>query len=215
METFFVSKVSYCTFALCMEEKIIEKAGELFLNLGFKSVTMDDIASELGISKKTLYKYFSNKHALVEKTTSTLHNSCFTIIEKITNQGFNPIKENFEIKKIFREMFQNASSSPIYQLKKYYPKIHEKTMQKELILFSECLKKNVEKGIADGYYKNNIDIELVTKFYFTLVFSIHENTIENYKIPKLEQDVLVYHTRAIATEKGLLELEQQLKNNQL
>ncbi len=198
-----------------MREKIIEKAGELFLKLGFKSVTMDEIANELGISKKTLYKYFSNKHTLVEETTSTLHDSCFTIIEMITNQGFNAIKENFEIKKIFKEMFQNASSSPIYQLKKYYPKIHEKTMQKEMILFSQCLQKNMKKGIAQGYYRSDVNIALATQFYFSLVFSIHENTIENYKIPKLEQEVLAYHTRAIATEKGLIELENQLKNNQL
>ena len=73
----------------------------------------------------------------------------------------------------------------------------------------------MEKGINAGYYRKDVDIELVTKFYFSLVFSIHENTIENYKIPKLEQDVLAYHTRAIATAKGLLELEKQLKNNQI
>jgi hypothetical protein len=198
-----------------MKEKIIKKAGELFLKLGFKSVTMDDIASELGISKKTLYKFFNNKHALVEETTSTLHDSCLSIIEVITSHGFNAIKENFEIKKVFKEMFQNASSSPIYQLKKYYPKIHEKTMQKEMVLFSECLKKNMKKGIREGYYRNDVNIDLATQFYFSLVFSIHENTIENYKIPKLEQEVLAYHTRSIATEKGLFELENQLKNNQL
>jgi hypothetical protein len=198
-----------------MKDKIIEKAGELFLNLGFKSVTMDEIANELGISKKTLYKYFSNKHSLVEATTLTIHDSCFLAMDTITNKGFNAIKENFETKKMFKEMFQNASSSPIYQLKKYYPKIHQKTMEKEMVLFSECLKKNIEKGIKEGFYRNDLNIDLITKFYFSLVFSIHENTIENYKIPKLEHEVLIYHTRAIATEKGLKELEEQLVNNQL
>ena len=198
-----------------MEDKIIAKASKMFLNLGFKSVTMDDIAKELSISKKTLYKYFGNKHDLVATTTTLLHQSCFLEIQNITKQGFNPIEENFEIKKMFKEMFQNASSSPVYQLKKYYPKVHEKIMQKERLLFSECLQKNMKKGIEEGYYRKDVNIELVTKFYFSLVFSIHENTVENYKIPKLEQDVLVYHTRAIATEKGVLELEKQLKNNQI
>lgn len=198
-----------------MKDKIIEKAGELFLNLGFKSVTMDEIANELGISKKTLYKYFNNKHSLVEATTLTMHDSCFLAMDTITNKGFNAIKENFETKKMFKEMFQNASSSPIYQLKKYYPKIHQKTMEKEMVLFSECLKKNLEKGIQEGFYRNDLNIDLITKFYFSLVFSIHENTVENYKIPKLEHEVLIYHTRAIATEKGLKELEEQLVNNQL
>ena len=70
-------------------------------------------------------------------------------------------------------------------------------------------------GKKEGFYRNDLNIDLITKFYFSLVFSIHENTIENYKIPKLEQEVLIYHTRAIATEKGLKELEEQLVNNQL
>ncbi|WP_298779599.1 TetR/AcrR family transcriptional regulator [uncultured Polaribacter sp.] len=198
-----------------MKEKIIEKASELFLKLGFKSVTMDDIANDLGISKKTLYKYFSNKVSLVEDTITTMHDSCFMVINMIINQNFNAIKENFEVKKMFKEMFQNASSSPIYQLKKYYPKIHQKTMQKEIVMFSECLKNNLTKGIEEGFYRSDINIESATQFYFTLVFSVHENTVENHKIPKLEQEALVYHTRAIATEKGLKELENQLKNNQL
>lgn len=198
-----------------MKEKIISKAGELFLKLGFKSVTMDDIANDLAISKKTLYKYFCTKNSLVEETTNVLHDSFLTIIDKISNQGYNAIEENFEIKKMFKEMFQNASSSPIYQLKKYYPKIYEKTMAKEIVLFTECIKINFEKGIKDGYYREDINIDLVTKFYFSLVFSVHESTSENHKLPKLEQEVLVYHTRAIATEKGLKELERQLKINQL
>ncbi len=198
-----------------MKEKIIAKAGELFLKLGFKSVTMDDIASDLAISKKTLYKYFCTKNSLVEETTSVLQDSFLSIINKISHKGYNAIEENFEIKKMFKEMFQNASSSPIYQLKKYYPKIYEKTMEKEIVLFTECIKINFKKGIEDGYYRKDINIELITKFYFSLVFSIHEGMFENYKLPKLEQEVLVYHTRAIATEKGLKELDKQLKINQL
>ena len=72
METFFVSKVSCTTFAQIMRDKILEKSGEMFLTLGFKSVTMDDIARELGISKKTLYKYFSNKANLVAAATGAV-----------------------------------------------------------------------------------------------------------------------------------------------
>ncbi len=187
----------------------------MFLKLGFKSVTMDDIANELGISKKTLYKHFNNKQSLVEGTTATLHEACLSSVNTISEKGYNPIEENFEIKKMFKEMFQNSSSSPIYQLKKYYPLIHTKTMEKEMVLFSECLRKNIEKGIAEGYYRSDTKVDLATKFYFSLVFSVHENTLENHKIPKLEQEVLVYHTRAIATEKGILELNKQLNNNQL
>lgn len=195
-----------------MRDKILEKAAEMFLTLGYKSVTMDDIASELAISKKTLYKYFDNKLALVEEATIGMHESCLLMVDTVVEQNYNPIKENFEVKKMFKEMFKNASSSPIYQLKKYYPKIHEKVMRKEMAAFSGCIRSNLEKGVKEGYYRNDIKIELCVQFYFSLVFSIHESPIENYKIPELEKEALIYHTRAIATEKGIEELENQLRN---
>lgn len=195
-----------------MKEKILQKAGEMFLNLGFKSVTMDDIAAELGVSKKTIYKYFDNKLALVEEATIEMHESCLAMINVIVEHGHNPIEENFEVKKMFKEMFQAAASSPIYQLKKYYPRIHEKVMKKEMVAISECIQSNIERGIAEGYYRETINIPLCIQFYFTLVFSIHESTLENYKIPELERQALEYHTRAIATEKGIKELEKQLQS---
>lgn len=194
-----------------MKEKILYKAGEMFLSLGFKSVTMDDIAAELGVSKKTIYKYFENKLALVEETTVALHESCLSMINMVIDQGHNPIKENFEIKKMFKEMFQTAASSPVYQLKKYYPAIHERVMKKERVAFSACIRSNLERGIAEGYYRDSINIELYIQFYFSLVFGIHESTVENYKIPDMERAALEYHTRAIATEKGIQELEKQLQ----
>ncbi len=195
-----------------MKEKILYKAGEMFLNLGFKSVTMDDIARELGVSKKTIYKYFDNKLALVEESTVELHESCLTMINMIVDQGHNPIKENFEVKKMFKEMFQTAAASPVYQLKKYYPRIHEKVMKKEMVAFSECIRSNIERGIEEGYYRAEIKVELIIQFYFSLVFGIHESTVENHKIPELEREALEYHTRAIATVKGIRELEKQLQS---
>ncbi|NER13072.1 TetR family transcriptional regulator [Leptobacterium flavescens] len=194
-----------------MKEEILEKAGEMFLKLGFKSVTMDDIANEMAMSKKTLYKYFKNKEVLVEESTSMMHEACHMGIQMITDQGYNPIRENFEIKKMFKEMFKNADSSPIFQLKKYYPKIHERVMCKEMGAFSECVKQNINRGIEQGYYREQIDIDLCIQFYFAIVFSIHENA-ETENRPEFEVLALEYHTRAIATEKGITELENQLLN---
>lgn len=196
-----------------MRDKILCKASEMFINLGFKSVTMDDIANDLAISKKTLYKYFSNKTELVEESTESFHNSCLGIINHIMEQGYNPIRENFEIKKMFKEMFKNASSSPVYQLKKYYPEIHTKLKKKEIVIFSECIKSNILRGIEQGYYREDINVDLYTEFYFSLVFGIHENGDNIASIPELEKEALEYHTRALATDKGKIELELQLNTN--
>jgi len=187
----------------------------MFLKLGFKSVTMDDIAKELGASKKTLYKYFNNKINLVRESATIFHDACLCEIDTIVERKMNPIQENFEIQKVFKEMFKNASSSPVYQLKKYYPKIHEKIMRKELIAFSECSKKNLQRGIELGYYRKDIHIDLCSQFYFTLIFSAHENVEDRQKVEFLEQQTLVYHTRAIATEKGITELKKQLEHYNL
>lgn len=195
-----------------MEEKILDKAREMFLKLGFKSVTMDDIANELGVSKKTLYKYYNNKHSLVEEATAQMHQSYINAICFITEQGYSPIKENLEIKEMFKEMFKNVGGSPLFQLKKYYPKVYEKLITVEIVAFSECIKNNIERGITEGYYRKDFNIGLYTDFYLALIFSAHQKEIPHSEVLKLEHEALIYHTRAIATKKGLEELEKQLKN---
>jgi AcrR family transcriptional regulator len=195
-----------------MKEKIIAKASELFLKLGFKSITMDDIACEMCISKKTIYKYFCNKEVLVEESTAMVHNAIHETINNIVAQNHNAIKENFEIRKMFKEMFKTTDTSPLYQLKKYYPEIHEKVMSREINECTACFRQNIEKGIEQGLYRSDVNIETYVKFYYTLMFSINENTSLESEAQKLELEALEYHLRALATEKGITELENQLSN---
>lgn len=202
-----------------MREKIIDKAGDMFLKYGFKSVTMDDIAKEMGISKKTIYKYFDNKDHLVDETVTYVHLAIDKVIEDIIKQDYNAIEENFAIKNVFKNMFKNAKTSPMYQLKKYYPETFAKLMEREICTFSNCLTKNLEKGIREKLYRENIDPDMIMKFYFILVFGIHEspffNNLPLSEILKTEVKVLEYHTRAIATLYGHSILEQELHKYQL
>ena len=174
---------------------------------------MDDIANELGISKKTIYKYFKNKVELVDKATEYTHNLMHTEVLKIYDKGYNAIKENFEANKVFKGFMQNSDDSPIYQLKKYYPETYKKIMTQEFCLFRDCLSSNVEKGMRDGLFRANLNVEQVVKFYFSLIMSVHDSDLYTYSkntINKLELNVLEYHTRAIATKQGITELEKQL-----
>lgn len=193
-----------------MKEKIISKASDLFLKLGFKSVTMDDIAGEMCISKKTIYKYFCNKEILIEESTEKVHKTVHDVINTTVAKGYNAIEENFEIRKMFKEMFQATDTSPLYQLKKHYPEIYQKVMNRELNECNMCFKQNIEKGIAQDLYRNNLDVDAYVKFYYSLIFSIKENTISERESTKLELQALEYHTRAMATSKGIAELEKQL-----
>ncbi|MFK5958345.1 MAG: TetR/AcrR family transcriptional regulator [Lutibacter sp.] len=197
-----------------MKSIILQKASEIFLKLGFKSITMDDIAHELAISKKTIYKYFKNKEELVDETTTHIHETMHKSVLCICEKGFNAIEENFEIKKRFKNLLKNSDTSPMYQLKKYYPKTYSKIMAKEFSMFKGFISNNIEKGISEGLYRKNIDKELTTKFYFSLAMSVHDASLYSYNkntLNKLESSVLEYHTRAIATLKGLQILEEQLE----
>lgn len=195
-----------------MKDKIIAKASELFLKLGFKSVTMDDIAGEMCISKKTIYKYFCNKEVLIVESTSMVHKQVHEIINTIVAKNHNAIHENFEIREMFCDMFKNnIDSSPIYQLKKHYPEIYHNIMTTEIDLCSQWFRENIEKGIREKLYREDLNKDVYVKFYYTLIFHINENTVSEKEAQKMELEALEYHTRAMATPKGITELEKQLK----
>lgn len=199
-----------------MRDKILEKAGQMFLNYGFKSVTMDDIAGDLAISKKTLYKYFSNKSDLVDASIEAVQKAIDDTIMLIKEQKYNAIEEEFAVKKVFKEMFKNAKTSPMFQLKKYYPESYTNLIEREVCMFRDCNSDNLEKGIEQGLYRSEINRELVTNFYFTLIFGIFDSDYYGERMDelmKVEYEVLEYHIRAIATKKGLEVLERELKNN--
>ncbi|MGB1042007.1 MAG: TetR/AcrR family transcriptional regulator [Tenacibaculum sp.] len=199
-----------------MKDKILEKAGEMFLNYGFKSVTMDDIASKLAISKKTLYKYFSNKADLVDASIEAVQKAIDDTIMFIKEQKYNAIEEEFAVKAVFKEMFKNAKTSPMYQLKKYYPDSYENLIEREVCMFRDCNADNLEKGIEQGLYRPEIKKNLVTDFYFTLIFGVFDSDYYGERMDelmKVEYEVLEYHVRAIATKKGLEVLENELRNN--
>ena len=194
-----------------MKDKIISKAKEMFLKLGFKSITMDDIACEMCISKKTIYKYFANKDILIEESVLMVHEEVRETIEKIIEKNFNAIEENFEIRRMFKEMFKSAESSPIYQLKKHYPEIYDKVLNMQIEVCVKCFRDNIDKGIHEGLYRKDLDIDNYVKFYYTLIFNINENTILEKDAQELELKALEYHIRAMATLAGIVELEKQLE----
>ena len=195
-----------------MKDKIINKATEMFLKLGFKSVTMDDIACEMCISKKTIYKFFTNKEVLIEEGNNVFHEKINKGINEIMAKSDNAIQENFNIRNMFVEMFKIADKSPLYQLKKHYPAIYQKVMTQETEICTECFRQNILKGINQGLYRKDIEVESYVKFYYTLIFNINETTILERDASKLEFQALEYHTRAMSTPKGIIELEKQLLN---
>lgn len=199
-----------------MKEKILEKATEMFLNIGFKSVTMDDISNELGISKKTIYTHFKNKNKLVEESSFSLFSHLCDGINTICNNKLNSINELFEIKAYVMKNLKNEKSSPQYQLQKFFPEVHLKMKKKHFEVMRGCVDENIERGIKEGLFRKNINPDFITRIYFAGMHNIKDEEIfpsSDFERNKLTTTYLDYHIRAIATTKGIQVLEETLKND--
>jgi AcrR family transcriptional regulator len=200
-----------------MREKILHKSQELFLNLGFKSVTMDDIAGEMGISKKTIYVHFPNKTKLVEATTLHMFETISCGIDGICSLQKNPIEEVFEIKQFVMDHLKNEKSSPQYQLQKYYPKIFVTLKSKQFEVMQGCVTENLKRGIQQGLYRDNLNIDFVSRIYFNGMVALKDQelfSLKTFSMNTLMENYLEYHLRGICTAKGLDILNEFLKINQ-
>ncbi|WP_111659718.1 TetR/AcrR family transcriptional regulator [Olleya aquimaris] len=200
-----------------MRDTIINKSVEMFLTLGFKSVTMDDIANELAISKKTIYQHFENKTKLVEATTLHVFNNICDGIDCICSASKNPIEELYDIKMFVMNYLKNEKTSPQYQLKKYYPKTFELLQVKQFEKMHESVKESIQKGVDTQLFRSNIDVDFISRMYFNGMSGIKDGTIfppELYNMEYLMESYLEYHLRAIVTEKGMKILNNFIKQNQ-
>lgn len=199
-----------------MKEQIQNKATELFLQQGFKSVTMDDIAEEIGISKKTIYAHYSTKSKLIEASVSKLIEEISQGIENLKAKNLNPVVENFKVKVYVQRMLKNEKTSPQYQLKKYYPKIYENIRTTKFDITQRYGIDNLQRGITTGDYRANMQISFVSKIHFAGMLAIKDKALfseDEYSNNKLMDYLLEYHLRAICTPKGLATLEEFLKDN--
>lgn len=199
-----------------MKDTIVLKSSDMFLTLGFKSVTMDDIASEMGISKKTIYQYFSNKNDLVEAVTAYLFETISCGIDKICALNQNPIEEHFLIKDFVLKNLKDESTSPMHQLQKFFPKIHKNLMARQFEKMDDCVIDNLSKGVKLGIFRADINIDLIGRFYFAGMTSIKDVDLFNpnkFNTKLVQNTYLEYHLRGICTEKGIQLLETIIDKN--
>lgn len=200
-----------------MKEEILHRATELFINLGFKSVTMDDLANKMAISKKTIYSHFKNKTQLVEESTLHMFGIITDGIDLIISLKKNPIEELYEIKRFVMMHLKDEKSSPSYQLQKYYPKLHRTMRNKHFEMMQDCVVDNVKRGIEIGIYRENLNIDFVARIYFSGVTSIKDGDIfpqPKFPMTQLMDDYLEYHLRGIVTPEGRKILNTIINSNQ-
>jgi AcrR family transcriptional regulator len=223
LETIFILFVSIVFFVyLCgMNDEldnILKKVSQLYRKFGIRSVTMDDVSRELGISKKTLYQYVRDKDELVHKVIEmevAAHESKMTI-----NCTFeqNAIEQLLEIARCISIMLKDYSPSSEYDLKKYYPDLYLKMRDLRRSHAFRFIDDNLKKGIAEGLYRNDVDPDIIAKLSVALIDSLVDGeiiTIEEFLERKFFLEFLIYHMRGIANAKGLAFIESQLSGDGL
>lgn len=189
-----------------METQILEKATEMFLTQGFKSVTMDDIAAELGISKKTIYQHFASKPELIEKALVTINNKFSQQLVATLNRGEEAIPELLAAYNDINDIFLIDSSGCFYQLTKYYPKIAQKQKKFHEKNYVKHIERNLEKGIREGVYRPDVDVDYIARFYIASLVAIEDLDYfpeSEYSHSEVHCLHLEYHIRSIVTEKGM------------
>lgn len=184
------------------------------MKYGIKSITMDDVARELGISKKTLYQYITDKNDLVGKFIENEIALRKEEICKCFRIGYNAIEELFEISLFMNRILRNQNTATEHDLKKYYPiHFHKALTAKREGIYNYILV-NLKKGVSEGLYRSEMNKDIIAKLYLWKSENIHFDelfTLEEFTSRKLFLELLNYHIRGIATEKGIKILERKLK----
>ena len=192
---------------------IVPRALGYFLQYGFKTFTMDDLAHNLGISKKTLYEQFASKQILVDACLDyALEMSCKRTELFLVGEG-SVIENIFMRQKEIKNFFNMKSWHPLWELKRYFPKTYERmdvAFAKSDALFIDQL---IEKGLKEGFFRENINIKFYKQFY-TQVQRLRsfENAFDEKDFPFWETvyTMMEYFFRIIVNEKGMKELERVL-----
>lgn len=153
-----------------IQQRIMQEAEELFLKFTVSKVTVDEIASELGISKKTLYKYFESKEALVREVLQTRHCRITAGISAILYKQDSDFIERFEelMRFIGRELSQ-TSPRFLHDLRKIVPQACKEMEHQKKAHIMDAFKVLGEEGIRQGYFRDDIDLEFLGVMYLLLV----------------------------------------------
>lgn len=200
---------------MAVEKKdIIDKADHLFNKYGIKSITMDDISREAGISKKTLYSIFKDKTELVTLTVESDLLDWQARLTEIMESKVDAIRQVILINQQIVSLVKNFSVAVTYDLKRQYPRLYSNIKHQLLELFESCFIQNMELGKETGLYRKDLHVEIISKFHVSRLELIeHSDTMEKLLSPQAVDEILKYHIRGIASEKGIKHYNAIIREN--
>jgi len=202
--------------------ELMDKIVAMFFEFGIRNLNMDDISRNLGISKKTLYQYFKSKEDLIEKLFYYDEMKWDIEMSKLKIDEMNAIEILLQVSlRVFEEM-GHFNPKLKFELKKYYEPIFQQFLiRKQNHIFNQ-ISKNIEKGIKEGLYRSDVNIELVANLYLRNLVMMHNTDyclVENITFEEIFQVMFENHIRAISTPEGIaysekrkMEISQSNKN---
>ncbi len=188
-----------------VKEQILEKSLEMFMRYGIKSVSMDDIARKVGVSKKTVYQHVPDKRDLVKQTFERHLCADEFFCPQMMDETNNPIQQLLNLAKHVVGNFSQMNPSTMFDVQKYYPSSwtlfdeHKNTYIKNQVI------QNLELGIKSGLYRPDLNIEIISKLYICLIdASVNPDTFPSKDFDRVAIFVQLfdYHLHAIMTPEG-------------
>lgn len=188
-----------------IRNKILKGAEELFMRYGVRSITMDEIARHLGISKKTLYQYFADKDDIVSSTTQEhmiVHQSQY---EKIENESKNSVEELVKLSFCMRENLKGMNPSLLFDLQKYHQKAWNVWVEFKNKTIRESVVRNLNRGIEQGHFRPEINPELLSIVRLeTVQLGFNEQLFprDKFNLPDVQMHMLEHFIYGLLTDKG-------------
>ena len=202
-----------------VQVRIRQKADELFRRYGIRSVTMDEIASQLGISKKTIYHYYADKDELVDAVAVDEIKFSQESCTKDMAMSANAIEEIFRVMEFVEVMFRNMNPSMLFDLEKYHPSGYKKFLEHKNRFLFEMIKRNLERGIKEELYRPEINVEIMTRYRLEsmmIAFNPELFSPAKFNLVSLQQEIIEHFLYGLATLKGyklILKYKRQRINN--
>ena len=188
-----------------MQDRILNKARELMFQTGVKHVTMDDLANQLGISKKTIYQYFKDKDALVSSVVENDLAKHALICNQSMQIADNAVHEIFLLMTVLQELFSSMNPLTLFEIEKYYPLAFDKIKKhKDDFIFS-MISANLEKGIAEGLYRKDVDVTILSRYRLEtslIPFNIHVFHPSKFDMLKVNLQIIEHFVYGVATLEG-------------
>ncbi|MFU8843745.1 MAG: TetR/AcrR family transcriptional regulator [Bacteroidales bacterium] len=201
-----------------MEEKqrqILEGSYNIFIAEGIKKISMEELCRRLGISKKTLYRYFGNKSHLLTELNQHMHSLIRERIRELEQKELNAIDFLLEMSKVTCETHVHINPAVIVEFRTWYPEAYEHyiSLKKELVV--KTIVRNLENGIKEGFYRQDLNLEIVAHLYFKKIEEFHLLSAQEsagVSFPEVFRVMFENHIRGISNKKGIAYFEKQKEN---